>query len=102
MAHLVPQYDAYGIDSGLWILYDEQYDGIAEAMYECLGLYRSNGTLKVWQCPDWDNETYDDCGYALTPWVFLGELDCENPYMNEDAANKLYNWLLENDKAVSL
>ena len=62
MAYLVPQYDAYGLDSGLWMLYDEHHDHMTEVVYENLQLFMVNGTLCVWQFPDWDNETYDEYG----------------------------------------
>ena len=101
MAHVIPRYDALGFDSGLWSLYDEQYDGVCECMYDYLVLFRRNGKLTVGQYPDWDAETYDEYGCVDAEYVSLGEIDCPNPYMVEDAANTLYNWLLTNDKATS-
>ena len=92
---VVPQYDASGFDTGLWLLYAE------DTIYENLTIYLSGPSLVVGQFTDWDNESYDEYGYIDADHVLLGDLVCPNPYQNEDAATKLYEWL-KNSDAVSV
>ena len=97
-ARIHPQYDANGLDSGLWILFATSDDGRhEEAIYENLSLYMSNGKLIVGQFTDWDNESYDEDGCIDAECKKLGELVCPNPYQDDDAASYLYEWLKKTD-----
>lgn len=93
-ATIVPQYDANGFDTGLWILYSPD----RMTIYANLSLrMKGHGKLVVAQFSDWDNESYDDDGCIDSEAVKLGELDCENPYEDELAASCLYGWLQASD-----
>lgn len=94
-AHVVPRYDANGLDSGLWVLYVGDF-----TVYDNLTLYIRGNKLVVGQY-DWDDETYDDDGCIVGEHTKLGELVCLNPYEDDDAAAYLGEWLKNNDKAVS-
>ena len=93
-ATICPQYDANGIDSGLWIMYAGDFTIIENLD---IRISRPTGKLIVGQFPDWDNETYDECGYIDAEYKKLGELDCPNPFMDDEAATKLYEWLKDKD-----
>lgn len=100
-ATIRPQYDGCGVDSGLWILYPNDEDHYFDAIYENLTLRLSGNMLIVGQYPDWDNESYDDYGCIDSEHVHLGELVCPNPFQDDDAATRLYEWIKHTD-AVSV
>lgn len=98
MIAVVPQYDANGLDSGLFMLSDPDnpnyYTNLSLRMKGC-------NTLIVGQFPDRDNESYDDEGCIDSEFVELGELYCDNPYEDEIAASCLYGYLQAHEKAVA-
>ena len=105
-ATIHPQYDAYGGDSGLWVVFDTSL-GYETPVYENVTLHigtaaNNRGILYVGQYPDWDNESYNDDGTIDAEFVNLGELKCENPYQDDEAAGVLLDWLEDNDKAMSV
>lgn len=105
-ATIRPQYDAYGGDSGLWIVSDTS-QGYEEPVYENITLYvgtaaNNRGTLYVGQYPDWDNESYDEDGAVDAEHVKLGALICPNPFRDDEAAGILLDWLEDNENARPL
>lgn len=91
-ATIRPQYDAFGGDSGLWILFDN--DG---PVYEGLTLFMKGNELIVGQYPEWDGESYNVTGTIDAEHKELGKLVCPNPYEDDDAASYLYEWLKKSD-----
>lgn len=91
-ATIRPQYDAYGHDSGLWIMFAND-----EPIYEGLSLFMKGNELIVGQYVDWDGESYNVTGTIKAEHVTLGKLVCPNPYENDDAASYLYEWLKSTD-----
>lgn len=105
-ATIHPQYDAFGGDSNLWLVFDTS-QGYEEPIYESIALAigtaaNNRGTLYVGQYPDWDNESYDEQGNVDAEFVELGELRCSNPFQDDNAAGILLGWLENNRKAVSI
>ena len=105
-ATIHPQYDAYGGDSGLWIVFDTSL-GYEVPVYENVTLRigtaaNNRGTLYVGQYPEWDNESYDEQGCIDAEHVELGELRCPNPFEDDEAAGILLDWLEDNKDASPL
>lgn len=87
-ARVVPQYGAYGEDTGLWMASAD------DLMCENLDLrMKDQATLVVAQCADWDGESYREDGRPDATATPIGELCCPNPFDDDDAATRLFAWL---------
>lgn len=94
MIEVVPQYDSNGLDSGLWAVSNP--DALVNYYNLALGM-TPVGTLAVGQYPDWDNESYTEFGDIEADYKHIGTLECPNPYQNDDAAARLYEWLIKSE-----
>lgn len=105
-ATIKPQYDTNGYDCGLWIVFDTSL-GYETPVYENVDLRigvaaNNRGTLYVGQFVDWDNESYDEQGNIDAKYKKLGELQCPNPFEDDDAASILLGWLENCQEAVNI
>lgn len=94
--YIVPQYDANGFDSGLWLMYHND-----APVYENLTLGLRGDTLIVGQY-DWDNESYTESGDIDAEYKELLEFTCPNPYQDNDAAEYLRMHLVDTDAETIL